>query len=125
MNFKLLNIKTMRFKLENNAKTGMEYKLQPSFGKLVNKVENNTYDVHLRFSMQNSEENISPYDIELEIVGRFSIDGGDEKSINEFLNVNVVAILFPYLRSILSSSMSAMMISPIVLPIVDANNLFN
>lgn len=124
MKYRLINVTTLKFRFDNKAKPNVEYKLSPRFGKGLCRLSNTIHELHLAFSLHDDEGNLSPYDIDLEIVGKFEITDCDEKEILDFMNLNAVSILFPYLRSILSSLMSSMMISPIILPIVDAMELF-
>lgn len=125
MKYKIIDVTTVKYIFKNKSKSGINYKLNPSFGKGIKKVNENIYDLYLSFSLHDDGENLSPYDIDMEIVGEFEIKDGDENEKESFMNLNAVSILFPYLRSILSSSMSSMMTPPIVLPIVDAKELFN
>ena len=124
MEYILLNIFTSKFGLVNKVEKGMTYELNPKFGKGINKIDDTTYELHLAFSLHDVGEKISPYDIDIEVVGVFKLTGGTDSDTQEFLNVNAVSILFPYLRCVLSNSMTSMMISPIILPIVDAKELF-
>lgn len=126
MEYKLLKISTYKLefinKIQDDAKA---YELNPKFGKGLIKIDDSTYELHLAFSLHNDGKKISPYDIELEILGIFQLINGTEEEKYNFMNSNAISILFPYLRTIISTTMSSMMLSPIILPVVDARNLFN
>ncbi len=126
MLYRIEKITTEKFKLINKTNSDMhEYVLNPSFGKTIVKVSNDVYELHLFFRIQDNEKEKTPYDIDFEIKSIFSFKDAKENEIDTFMNENAILITFPYLRSILSTTMTAMMLDPIVLPIIDPNVLMN
>ena len=124
MEYKLLSLTTISFSLKNKLNPKKEYNLMPAFGKNVVNIAKDVYELHLFFSLHDRDEDVTPYDIDLEIKGVFEFRDGSEEDIDYFMDNNAVAITFPYLRSVLSTSMASMMLSPIMLPIVDAKEIF-
>ena len=107
----------------NKSKPSKSYRLNPQFGISKNKIDDFNYELRLAFSLHDVNEVESPFDIDLEISGLFQFKDTNEKDIEVFMNTNAVSILFPYLRSILSTSMSSLLVSPIVLPVIDGKAL--
>ena len=124
MKYKLLNVFTAKFEFKNKLTEGINYNLLPFFSKNIIKIDDNNYEYHLLFSLHDHDE-VSPYDIDLDIVGLFKVEDYKEKELNEFLKSNAANILLPYLRGILSSTMSSMMLTPIILPIIDVKEILN
>ena len=124
MEYSVNNISTVSFNIKDTRQDGKKYTITPSFGKSIKKVNDEMYEVKLIFSIKNENQNVSPYEIELIIKGVFVLKNPDKGEIEEFLKVNAIQILFPYLRSTLSSAMSALMIQPIFLPLMDARFIF-
>ena len=66
--------------------------------------ENNTFLVTLNIVIfDNAKENNYPFTIKVSITGVFQTNIEDTKSIKNFAEINSIAILFPYLRSIVST----------------------
>lgn len=125
MKYSLKSIETELFNLKKGSLTNKEYNVLPSLGKNIQQRDENTYELRLSFSMKNEENNILPLEIELIIKGVFMVENYSEEELNLFLNTNAIQILFPYLRGILSTTMSALMIQPIYLPLMDVRDIFS
>ncbi|HEY3313993.1 MAG TPA: protein-export chaperone SecB, partial [Bacillota bacterium] len=59
-----------------------------------------------------------PFRIHVELIGFFSYAGSEEneEELKRLLNVNAVAILYPYLRATVTAATLAANIQPIILP---------
>ena len=125
MKYRLKKITTENFIFINNNLKNVEYSISPLLGKSIKKVNDTLYQLTLSFRLHSDEARKAPYEIELDVSGYFELIDFNSNDTKEFLNKNAVAILFPYLRSILSSSMASLMVQPIILPIVDASNLLD
>lgn len=124
MEYRLINVITNNYCFKNKLDAKTNFKLMPSFGKGIAKINDSIYELHLSFSLHDRGEDISPYDLDLEIKGIFEFKNGVEDEIMGFMDNNAVAITFPYLRTIISTTMTAMNLPPIFLPIVDAKEIF-
>ena len=62
------------------------------------------------------EKNNYPFSFKAEIIGTFEIDTDNEVEKNKLAEQNSVAILFPYVRALISTYTSASNVSPIILP---------
>lgn len=66
---------------------------------------------------ENSKENNYPCELEVSLLGFFEFDTNlEEDKIVNLLEVNGTAILFPYLRSVITTITSNLGISPIIIP---------
>lgn len=125
MNYSLINIYTKNFYLDNNKIKDKEYNIKPEIGKNIEKINDNSYEVQLKFRIKGNSENETPFDLELIIAGVFSFKDFSQEDIDKFLKINAVYILFPYLRSTLSTVMSSLMMKPILIPVIDVKTFFN
>ena len=62
-----------------------------------------------------------PFEMEVVLKGFFSIDSEDSNVDISFFKTNAVAILFPYLRAIVSSYTANANIAPVILPAMNIN----
>ena len=108
----------------NNLKPG-NFELKPLLNRTVGKLDDRRYFTLLTLSIMSSSERPFPVDITIEFKGIFEFnDIEDEKNIYNFLKLQAVHIMFPYLRSIITNLTVAAMMPPIILPIVDVSRLF-
>lgn len=95
-----------------------------SIGKKVEMLSATEMQVNLRATVLQAEEEIeeqAPYMIAVEIVGRFIAD----TPIDPKWETNALAILFPYIRSIVSSVTAQSGREPIILPTVNLVQMFS
>lgn len=123
MQYRLKGISTIKFNLIHNKLPNGQYDVTPIFKKNINKIDDENFDVKLMFALRKDEDKKTPFDLELIIVGEYELKSYSEEELNVFLNVNAIQILFPYLRSMLSSAMASLMINPIIIPVMDARNI--
>lgn len=67
----------------------------------------------------NAVENNYPFEMKIDITGYFSTEGD---SPDKFLR-NAIAILYPYVRSIVSTYTASANITPLILPAINVNKL--
>lgn len=65
-----------------------------------------------------------PFSLEIELLGFFSFEENLEPEKIDILRVNATAILFPYLRSIVSSITADSGFQTLVLPVVNIHKMF-
>lgn len=124
LQFKNYHIANIEYKFnylhseENNEETfklGLDYKIEP-----INDDYSEAW-VHLIFTTGDKELKNNSLYINVEIVGLFEINT-ENQSVNDnidFLTINANAILFPYLRSLVSEVTSKGNESPIILPTIN------
>lgn len=108
----------------NREKTDKNFQVKPIFAKKINKINEFQYEVSVKCEIKDSQDNPFPFDatvvISLETIFGKDIKISDEE-LNYYLNVTSIQILFPYLRSTLTSLTSAGMVNPLVLPIINVD----
>ena len=94
--------------------------IKQSITKNIQVRENGFFDATLSFKTIQQEGISYPFDIEVQITGHFQIQhDGTSDSHNAIINQNSYAILFPYLRAIITNLTGTANIPPIILPIVN------
>lgn len=63
-----------------------------------------------------------PFSMEIEVVGFFFVSGSSKEQI-EMFKPNAAAILFPYVRALVSSYTANANVTPLVLPPININKL--
>ena len=64
----------------------------------------------------------APFNMSVEIVGFFELEGDDDISHYE---ANAIAIMYPYLRAIISTYTSSANVMPVILPAININAVLN
>ena len=92
--------------------------IRRKFGKLNS--ETNKYGVELMVLIEDHPEHRSPINLRVRITGVFEIEGENcEEEINNFLKQQGLQIVYPYLRSMVSSITASALVPPIMLPIIN------
>lgn len=101
-------------------------KLYPDIKGEIKKQSEEIYSCMLSVSILNTECNPFPFDLNVEMVGYFTFKNGIEQSdVEKFIQTNGVQMIFPYLRSTVTTLTQGCLVNPIILPIVDSRLLFN
>lgn len=92
--------------------------LFPKLVRNIKKMPNNKFEVHLGVVVSADKDgNDIPFNLSVEISGFFNLLG--EETDETFINQNALAILFPYLRSLVTTVTVNAGIPPIILPAVN------
>jgi preprotein translocase subunit SecB len=109
---------------KNNLKPG-NYELKPYITRQIGKLKEGVYFTKLYLSIENTELQPFPVNITVDFRGIFEFkDIIDESRVFDFLKIQAVQIMYPYLNSTVTNLSINAMMPPIVLPIIDAANLF-
>ncbi|RKI41092.1 hypothetical protein D7V86_13910 [bacterium D16-51] len=70
------------------------------------------------------EDNVKqyPFSMDIEVLGIFSITGSLKENVERF-KPNAVAILFPYVRALISTYTANANVAPLILPPININRL--
>jgi preprotein translocase subunit SecB len=121
-------VNTINFKLSNGVKENQEIQINPKLQIEVNEVANDSYRVKLSFTLESEENNELPFDMSIVMTGHFSFCAGETKEETELrekvMHENTVAIMFPFLRSIVASLTVTANIPPLVLPVINIVKAF-
>ncbi len=112
-------IKLKKLSIVNNNLQG-NFKMNPIYTKSIEKVNNFSYNLTLNFSVLNSKEYPFPIDLNTSIIGVFNFDEkSDEIKMEKFMSTAAVQILFPHLRTIISSVTASSYMQPLLLSLTD------
>lgn len=118
LQFKKFKVLEMQYK--SSFTTNFEEEISPSFGIQVSLNEENSKQAVVRLEVEIGEENQESDYLKVIIAGFFTFETEAEEVsddvIYQYYEINGTAILFPYLRSIVSDLTSKGDDSPIILP---------
>ena len=110
---------------EVNFKNNDNFKPQPvtidfSIYKNIKREENNMKVELVTKVFENAEENNFPFEMIVKLTGYFTEENNDE-NIN--FEPNAIAILYPYVRSIVSIYTINSNVNGLILPVINVNNV--
>lgn len=116
-------VKSISFELSDAFGKIKEFRILPEFSVSLSEPENEIYKVQLSVSIKSSEEKPQPFDLNVTMIGRFSIQMNNENEVlkQTLLRDNTVAIMFPFVRSIVASLTVAANIPPLLLPVINVS----
>lgn len=120
------NIHATKIILHNNELNGQKYKLQPHFFKTIERLEEGKYKLSLAVEIISTEDSPFPLDIDIEFETIYTFK--DYESVDElenYLNLGAIQMIFPYMRTAITSIVSAALLPPLVLPIIDVRQFKN
>lgn len=74
---------------------------------------------------ENAEENNYPFSLNVSIEGKFEVQEASEEERDYLVNNNAVAILFPYVRALISTYTANANVPPLILPPVNVLKMTN
>lgn len=110
--------------IKNNQLPNGEFAVNPRFTRNIITIDQSHAATELRVDIANSEENPFPVDIVVSITAVFDISKLPESEVSQFLELQAVQILFPYVRNAVSTLTTTAMMAPIILPVIDVKQLF-
>lgn len=84
--------------------------------------DNSKMAVEMTIKIFDDEKMEYPFRLEVIVVGQFESDGDVKKNVREF-QANAVAILFPYVRALVTNCTANANVVPLILPTINTNNL--
>lgn len=111
-------VKEVSFKMNDSFKSSDEpVKIKSSLNHIT-KIEEDKMYIELNLSVfDNMEENNYPFEMKVKLVGQFAIQGDN---IQKF-EINGIAILYPYLRAIVSTYTANSNIPTLILPPINVS----
>ena len=118
-------VKTIKFSVNEDFcfPENEQINLTPEFQREITKIDNDNVCVSLKFSI-NNEKGDMPFSIFVDIKGCFEMENWEQPDLFPLINSNAVAILFPYLRSIITMLTANANIPPYTLPVMNIGALF-
>jgi preprotein translocase subunit SecB len=101
------------FIAESSEKTKLDFDIDSK----TEFIDENRFTLSLIVKIfQNAVEKGYPFSMNIKITGVFILDNVDEKTKQVLAEKNSVAILFPYVRALVSTYTSASNVHPVILP---------
>lgn len=118
-------VNKMLFSINENFQLNQNepIELHPEFSRQIRKLDSDNALINLHFQIKNDEANL-PFSIEVNIEGLFHLENWEKPGTISLMTTNSIAILFPYLRSIVSVITANANIAPYVIPVMNINALF-
>ena len=110
--------------LKNNNINEGEFRIAPQLSRTIGIIDDAHATVQLVLDLRNTKDNTFPIDIKVDITGIFDISNLNKEEIDQFLKLQAVHIMYPYIRTIISNVTSSAMMPPVILPIIDVKSLF-
>ena len=117
LQFKNYEVNKMIYQ-SNDDKSDGGYNFCPSITCQISPEDESNFSVQLSFSVKSTEEHPFPFNLDVAITGHYSMSGNNENNV-ELMQENSVAILFPYLRTTISSITNLANVSPLILPTIN------
>lgn len=116
-------VNEIRFKDIPKGNNVSEFALHPEFGRKLIELGNNKYDYTLSVEISPTDDNPAPFELYISITGHFALEDADdplEANLREvILKQNTAAILFPFLRAIVSTVTANANIPSLLLPVLN------
>lgn len=123
MKIKNTMLRADKISLHNTGVLGANFKVNPIYEKEIIKNSESMYLLKLYVNFHNTVETPFPVDLNISFISRFEFeDVKDEKEIMTYLNINAIQMIFPFMRSAITSIFSAALLPPLVLPIIDVRD---
>ena len=115
---------TNEISVKRNNIPEKEYTISPKVTRNITAIDEKHTAVELILEILNQEETPFPLDIRVSLTGIFDISTLPKESVDRFLKVQTVQILYPYIRTMVSNITASSMLPPIILPLTDAATMF-
>lgn len=102
-----------------------QFKFIPKLTRKIGKINDNNFYTDLILKINHTDENPFPVNIKISFRAIFEFNDIDnQKEVEIFLKIQAVHIMYPYLRSMLTNLTNTAMMPPLILPIIDASQIF-
>lgn len=115
---------TNELSVKNNQLPPGTFNINPKFRRNIGVIDATHSFTQLVVEIKNSLENPFPVDITADMTAVFDISTIPQEKLEDFLKHQAVHILMPYIRGMISAVTANALMSPIVLPVYDAEQLF-
>lgn len=117
-------VKKINFSLNEkfNFSIQKEVQIAPRFKRDILKIDEDNVAVDLSINIDKEDV---PFFIEIEIEGIFKLNQWEENDNRVIIENNAVAILFPYLRSLVTMVTANANFNPYILPVMNISAMFD
>ena len=119
-------VKKINFSINETFNFGQNITIgiSPEFTRNIKKIDSDNVAVNLGFRIDNKDGDM-PFSMEVSIEGLFHLEGWEHPDFLPLIRSNSIAILFPYLRTLVSMVTANANISPYVLPVMNIAAMFD
>jgi preprotein translocase subunit SecB len=120
-----MSLVTNKVEVTNNFLPNGQFNLNPSMTLRTGKISENVFFNELNLEIKDKEEERFPINLFVSLKGIFEFEEIEsEVEVFDFLKLQGVQMVFPYLRAMVSSITSSSMFAPVILPIIDVSQFF-
>ena len=91
--------------------------VNPRFTRSIKKIDQNVCDVSLTFLINDSAECPPPFSMKVIVTGTFRLEEWEKNDNIDLIKTNAVAIIYPFLRSLVATITSNANIPSFILPV--------
>ena len=104
----------------------MRIELKPQFARQIRRANNNDnmYFLVLEVKIESTESEPKPFNLKCRLVGAFEAEDVVTEEDKQVLAISMTEIVYPYLRSAVSSMTATAFVNPIMLPVIPAGTMF-
>ena len=121
INFEIV---TKNISIVNNNLPKGQFAINPIITRNTGTIGEDKVFTEIILIIKNTEEKPFPFDITVQMMGIFERKNIPEESLENFLEVQAVQIIMPYVRAAVSSLTTAAFMPPLVLPVFDVPSIF-
>ena len=102
------------------------FELKPQFARQIRQVKENDklYFLVLEVKIESTEADPKPFNLKCRLVGAFEAEDVLTEEDRQVLTISMTEIVYPYLRSAVSSLTATAFVNPIMLPVIPAGTMF-
>lgn len=117
-------VKKINFELNSNFdfSTPKEVQLAPQFDRNILKIDKDNVAVDLSININKGD---IPFFVEIEIEGIFKLNDWEKDENRSIIENNAIAILFPYLRTLVTMVTANANLNPYILPVMNIVEMLN
>ena len=111
-------------KRNDSVKEG-SFTVDPQIHRKIDRIDDVNVAVTYVLEIKNTLEHPFPLDIVVSLTGIFDVSKLENDKIDSFIKVQTCQIIFPQIRSIVSTLSANAFVQPILLPVIDSRKLFS
>lgn len=110
--------------IKNNNLPDGQFSMVPRLSRNIRNIDNEHTAVELTVEIINSDEHPFPIDVRATMTGVFEVSTLPEDTVENFVKIQAIQIILPYIRALITSATAGSLYPPVVLPVIDVRNLF-
>lgn len=102
-----------------NFQDGKIIELNQNLERNISKIDKDRFKISLKFEICPKNDDQVPFTLSISIAGIFELENWTSEENKTLATVNTVAILFPFLRSLIAVVTSNANVPPYILPVIN------